>query len=151
MPTKSVGSVRYTVLVGDPSTTADEADVRVMASITDVRNRSDLSDHTGSLALISMLRVTDRFNATPPGGGTDPATMIDIPFPAFVPCVATADTTVGSTCAVDTTMDALVPGAVKERQRSIWELGPPRVTDGGDGDPNTEPNDLFMVQGLFVP
>jgi hypothetical protein len=78
--------------------------------------------------------------------------MIDIPFPTFTTCAPTADTTVGSTCTVDTTFEAFVPGAVKEGQRAILELGAVRVEDGGaDGDHGTTPNTLFLTQGLFVP
>jgi hypothetical protein len=60
-----------------------------------------------------------------------------------LPCTATADTTVGSTCALSTTYDALVPGAVTEARRSIWALGQVQVRDSG-GAP-------FMRQGIFVP
>jgi hypothetical protein len=151
-PAKSVSKVKFGVHVGDPSTAADEADVKIQASINDVRWRSDLSDYTGQLEIVSIMRITDRWNATAPGGGTEQATVIDIPFPTNVSCAATADTTVGSTCAVDTTFDALVAGGVKERQRAVWELGPTQVNDGGaDGQVFTTPNDLFMVQSLFVP
>jgi hypothetical protein len=41
------------------------------------------------------------------------------------------------------TREALVPGAVVERRRAIWELGAIRVHDGA--------GNLFMTQGLFVP
>ena len=70
-----------------------------------------------------------------------------------MPCTATGDTTVGSTCSVNTTADAvLVPGAVKEGRRSIWQLGQVQVFDGGsDGVVSTNPNTLFAVQGVFVP
>jgi hypothetical protein len=60
-----------------------------------------------------------------------------------LPCTATDDTTVGSTCALSTTYDALVPGAVTEGRRSIWALGQVEVRDSG-GAP-------FMRQGIFVP
>ena len=50
---------------------------------------------------------------------------------------------VGSTCQLDTTVEALVPGAVVEKRRAIWELGAIRVHDGA--------GNLFMTQGLFVP
>jgi hypothetical protein len=36
--------------------------------------------------------------------------------------------------------------------RAIWELGRLEVYDGGpDGQASTSPNDLFAVQGVFVP
>jgi hypothetical protein len=68
-------------------------------------------------------------------------------------CAPTADTTVGATCTADTTMEALLPGSVKEGLRAIWELGQIRVYDGGaDGDADTPSGDtLFATQGIFVP
>jgi hypothetical protein len=151
-PTRSVSKVKFGVHVGDPSTTLDEADIRIQADINDVRWRSDLSDYTGELQVVAMMRITDRWNAAAPGGGTDPATVIDLPFPVTLPCAATANTAVGSSCVVDTTFDAVIPGGVKERQRTVWELGATRVEDGGaDGIVGTAPNQLFMTQSLFVP
>ena len=60
-----------------------------------------------------------------------------------VACTATADTTVGSTCDATTSLEAVVPGAVSEGKRAIWELGQARVDDAG-GAP-------FLVQGRFGP
>jgi hypothetical protein len=78
--------------------------------------------------------------------------VTDIPIPFAVPCTTTGDDTVGSTCAVDTTVDALVPGAVREKARAIWELGQIEVRDGGaDGDADTDPNTPFTRQGIFIP
>ena len=78
--------------------------------------------------------------------------------PAFdlaitVPCAATGDTTVGSTCQVNTTADAVVAGTVKEGKRVIWEMGQLQLFDGGsDGlAATTGDNTLFAVQGVLVP
>ena len=58
----------------------------------------------------------------------------------------------GSTCAVSTTVDAVVPGAAREGERAIWALDRVQVLDGGaDGIASTSPNTLFAVQGVFVP
>ncbi|MGH2980161.1 MAG: hypothetical protein ACRDLQ_11085 [Solirubrobacterales bacterium] len=145
---KSVGSARISALVGIPATPADEADARVRLSMTDVRRRSDLTDYTGQLQLETTIRVTDRNN-----GPSETGTAQDIPFRVTVPCAATGDTTVGSTCSVTTTADAVAgAGAVTEGKRSMWQLGQVRVNDGGpDGVVSTTPNTLFAVQGLFVP
>jgi hypothetical protein len=152
-PTKSVGSVRLDAIVGNPTTPADEADMKVQVLISDVRNQSDLSDYTGELSAEGDLRITDKNNAVPPGGGTDPATLIDIPFPlAQVSCVSTADPTIGGQCDVTTTFDAVIPAAVKEGKRSIWQLSQVRVIDGGsDGLLGTTPNTVFLKEGIFVP
>jgi len=45
---------------------------------------------------------------------------------------------------VNTTADAVTPGAIVESQRSVWELGQVQVYDGGaDGLAATEPNGVF--------
>ena len=147
-PTQSLGRVRMGVLAGDPSTPADEADVRITVDITDVRLAEDLSDYTGELRAERSLRIVDRNN-----GGTSAATMTDATFSYAVPCEATPETTIGARCALETTADALAPGTIVERMRAVWELGPQRIYDGGaDGDADTTgDNTLFMVQGVFVP
>ena len=66
----SVGSVRYDVKVGDPSTPANEADVRLTFRITDVRKQSDLSAYTGEVLVDSPLRITDKSNDV---SGTEPS------------------------------------------------------------------------------
>jgi hypothetical protein len=69
-----------------------------------------------------------------------------------VPCTATGSTSIGSTCSINTTADAVVPGAVLETRRSIWQLGSVEVFDGGaDGVVSTTPNTLFAKQGVFIP
>jgi hypothetical protein len=149
MSAKSVGFVNLATTVGDPATSADEADVKITASITDVRARQDLSDYTGELQLRLRLRITDRLNGSSP---IDPATVSDLDFPVTIGCGATADATIGSTCAVATTADAVLPGTVIESKRSIWEMSQVQVFDGGpDAVASTYPNTLFAVQALFVP
>jgi acyl-homoserine lactone acylase PvdQ len=149
---RSTGSMRLGVFVGNPSTPADEADVNMQFSLTDVRRSGDEGDYAGQLQALTEVRVTDRDNGESAGGGDDPATVSDFPFPATVPCTATADPAVGATCELNTSFDALVPGAVKERDRSIWQLGAVQVFDGGaDGLASTSPNTLFARQGIFIP
>ena len=134
-------------LSGNPATTADEADVRFTASITDVRRKSDLSDYTGELQANPSLRITDRYN-----GPGETGTVQDLNFPVTVPCTATASASIGGTCAVTTTADAIAAGTVLEARRSIWQLGQVRVFDGGaDGVASTQDNTLFAVQGVFTP
>jgi hypothetical protein len=123
--------------------------VRLVAHLADVRRKSDLSDYTGELAVLTPLRVTDKAS----GAGFNVAgTLSDFSLPATVPCVATVSTTVGSTCDLDTTLDALAPGTVREGARSVWEMRQVEVTDGGpDGDADTGPNTVFARQGVFAP
>lgn len=144
----SIGSVLLKAIAGDPGTVADEADVNVNVSLTDVRQAAGLGDYTGELEDRTSIQITDRAN----GPSGDAATGKVISFPITVPCSATADATVGSTCAVSTTFDAVTPGTVLENKRSIWELGQIQVFDGGpDGVASTAGNSLFAVQGVFVP
>jgi hypothetical protein len=144
----SVGSVNLRVVMGSAGA-PDEADVVFTVSITDVRVRSDLSDYTGELELASVLRITDKLNGAAP---VDSGTTSDLPFPVTVPCVATGNTAIGSTCSVNTTADAVLPGAVQELKRTIWQLAAVKVNDGGpDGLAATPGNTPFATQGVFVP
>jgi hypothetical protein len=147
-PANSTGFVRLGVLTGDPATPADEADVAVDMSLADVRRQGALDDYTGELRLLLGVRLTDRVNGS---SGTEPGTVSDLTFPITAQCSATP-AGVGATCSVTTTVDAVLPGAVPERMRSIWALEDVKVTDGGaDGVASTEPNALFARQGVFVP
>jgi hypothetical protein len=145
----STGFVKLQPVVGNPSTPADEADVRITASLSDVRNKSDLTDYTGELQIEPVLRITDKLNGVAPVVN---GTTVDLPFPVTVPCAATASTAIGSKCTVTTTADSILIGAVTEQKRTIWQTATVRVTDGGpDGAAATPDNTLFATQGLFVP
>jgi hypothetical protein len=151
VPAKSIGSTVASVSPGDPDTPADEADVHLRVNITDVRRRSDLADYTGQLQASLPIRITDRDNP-PTAGGSPVGTAADGTFAYTVPCASTLDTTIGSTCAVTTSADAVTPGVIKEGMRAMWQLGQVQVFDGGpDGLAATTPNTLFAVQGIFVP
>jgi glucose/arabinose dehydrogenase len=147
-PVGSSGFVLVRAIAGDPATTADEADVALHLVVSDVRKRSDLSDYSGELQLTAGLRITDKDN----GGSSPAATVADTPYAAALPCQPTSLTTIGSTCSLSTTADALAPGSIKEGRRTIWELGQVQVYDGGaDGIASTAPNTVFLRQGIFTP
>jgi virginiamycin B lyase len=148
--TQSSGSLSLAAVVGNPATPADEADVKLAASITDVRLKASLGDYAGQLQANARLRLIDRASGT---AVNEPATVQDFVLRFTVPCQATASTSIGSTCAVNTTADAIAPGTVRERARTIWEVGQVQLFDGGpDGVASTTSgNTLFEVQGLFVP
>jgi subtilisin family serine protease len=136
----SIGTVLYKALTGD---------VEMSISITDVRKKSDLSDYTGELQADQTLRITDKLSGP---SSDEPGTVVDTGFPVTVPCTATASSTVGATCAVDTTANAVVPGSVTADKRTIWQLGQVKLFDGGaDGLAATQPNTLFADQGVFIP
>jgi WD40-like Beta Propeller Repeat len=148
---KSIGYMRLFVVAGNPGP-PDDSDVLLRASITNVMNASDLSEYTGELRAVVGLRITDRDN-TPHPGGPGPGTVQDTELAFTVPCVGTPDTGVASTCVVDTSADAVVPGMAAEGTRAVWGLGQVSMSDGGaDGDAETlGDNQRFSVQGVFVP
>jgi TolB protein len=138
---KSVAAAIVTAKGGNPSTPADEADVRFKVSVTDVREAVGLGDYAGNLEARPALRITDRDNSPHPGG-PGAATVIDLAISFQVPCTTSTDSGKGSTCAIATTADTVAPGAVKEGRRSVWELDGFEVRDG---------EAPFLRQGLFVP
>jgi hypothetical protein len=143
----SVGTVLFRAIAGNPSTAANEADVALDVTLTDVRRKSGLADYTGELEEVSTIRLTDRASA-----GGEATTVQDLPIAATVPCVATPDPARGASCSLSTTVNALTPGAVAEGKRAIWQLDQVQVLDGGpDGLASTNDNSLFAVQGVFVP
>ena len=153
----SLSSVRLAVLTGDPSNPPDDADVAISVSITDVRNHPSGSDYSGRLLVTSTLKITDNANAAE---RPEPATTQEQALQFPVQCSVTVETTRGGTCNLTTTYDALIPGAVTERQRAIWALDQVQVKDAGpngtgyascpptcgDGDET-----VFMRQGIFIP
>jgi len=116
------------------------------------------------------IRVSDHYNCDPtivnpsdpnfcPADdvtSTRPATMTDLQFPVAVDCLPQGSTTAapGSTCGVNTTANALVPGAVIPNKSAVVEIGevilkdagPNGVAENGGGD-----DDVFAVQGIFLP
>jgi plastocyanin len=123
-------------------------DVRFSASITDVRNKSGLTDYAGELQGKLPLQITDKMNGP---SLTEPATG-NTTLSFVIPCAANGVTTVGSTCSVVTTVNAIAPGAVVSGARAIWEVQNVQVFDGGsDGVASTAGNTLFADQAVFTP
>jgi hypothetical protein len=162
----STAFLRLKVMVGDENNQIDDADVGVTFSATDIRCAAtntacpagNGSDYIGKLLATASLRITDKRNgASETEDGTVADTSLELP----ATCVATGDATVGASCALNTTLDALIPGIVPEGGRAVWQLGQVQVRDPGpngtgfgagcpsacgDGDEQT-----FMRQGVFVP
>lgn len=148
LPVEAEGFVRLDTVLGNPITPEDEADVRIRVQQTDVRYNPSLVDYPGELIAHLGIRSTDRFNA---GGPTGAGTVVDFTVRVTVPCAATAGEP-GGACAVDTTADAVIPGLVRESERTNWEVGQVRVFwEGADGAPQTNDDLLFATQGVFVP
>ena len=149
-PVQSMGVVLLRVAPGDPASGADEADVQLDASLTDVRHTAGMSDYSGELQVRLPVRTTDRANAGT--SANQPGTSSDTVLSAAIPCTGTASAGVGSTCSLSTTIDALVPGAVAEGRRATWQLGQIEIHDGGpDGVAGTPGNAPFARQGIFIP
>ena len=147
-----VGKIRLAVSPGDPGTPADEADVNLVVAFSDIREAPTLDDYAGELDVNVGLRITDRLNGTG-AETTEAGTLTDQGLRATVPCTVTVDTEAGSTCELNTTLEALVPGVAVEGARAIWEVGQLTVNDGGsDGDADTSgDNTLFATPGIFIP
>ena len=146
---RSIGYVQFRSRLGNDGTPADEADVEITASISDVfRAGSVPTDYVGDLRMRARLQMTDKLNGS---AVVDPATVNDFFLNVPMPCTPTADLS-GSRCEAHTTADALFPGFVVESRRTLWELGAVQVFDGGvDGSTATLGDTLFATQGLFVP
>jgi hypothetical protein len=147
----------------------NDDDIGVDVALTDVRclptggrcgtaNAAGPADYSGEMQLWFQFRLSDHWNATVPGGGTDAATVQDFTFE--IPgtgfdwtCVQSASTSTGSTCNYVTSLNAVIPGSVKDPKRSVWELNDVRIYDGGaDGDADTTAdNAVFARPGIFVP
>ena len=158
----SSGSIRMDVLVGVPGP-PDDSDLIITPTISDVRCKGDTTacgnanaaggpDYTGGLQGNAVVRVTDHFNAVNAGGGSEPATAVDIPFPISMSCLNTADTSVGGLCKTSTATCVGCPRRTGEGKRVVAEITQIQVFDGGqDGETGTPGNTLFAVQGLFIP
>jgi Tol biopolymer transport system component len=145
------------------SSPGDQEDGALTISLTDVRCAGTsggcaggpLSDYTGNVLFRATFRITDKNNgplATAPSAN---ATAEDGGLAIAMLCAATGSNTVGSTCAEQTSLDALFgSGMITEQKRAVWQMSDSfSVTDGGaDGDVNTTgDNTLFEVGGVFFP
>jgi tripartite motif-containing protein 71 len=160
-PSNQTGSVRLAATGGAGPT----ADLALKVDITDVRcrevtpdtppcaaaNQAAGPDYAGDLRLSGLIRPTDKLNGSQ--GGNPGATGVDIGWGPSVPCTPSPSTGIGSTCALTTTFNTLVPGSVVGGARSNWELGQISVNDGGpDGvGQTTGDNRPYLRQGIFVP
>jgi len=156
--------VKLAVVLGNPGTPADEADVNIDASITDVRCSGFTpaclggagSDYEGNVLADVALRLTDKLNGP---SSTMSATVQDTSLRVPLTCTATGSAS-GSTCSVATSADAVIPGMATEGDRSVWQLGQVSIRDAGPngtgyagcpptcGDGDEAP---FLRQGVFVP
>ncbi|HZO59219.1 MAG TPA: hypothetical protein VFB51_05985 [Solirubrobacterales bacterium] len=143
----STGFMRMRAVTGAPGP-PDDSDVSVRVVLTNVMRRNDLSEYTGELRGEVMVRRTDR---EPVSVGS---TTLDVPVGFTVPCSPTpGSSTEAAKCITTTSVDALIPGTIKDGYRTVWELEKVRVYDGGP-DENADTDfgrTLFATQGVFVP
>ena len=133
-------------------------DVRCMPTGTrcGTANTSGPPDYSGEMRFsFAAVRLTDHGNATTPGGGTDAATVQDFAIEHAWACVQSGSTSTGSPCDLQTTLNAIIPGAVPylRAERQLFELDAVRIYDGGaDGDGDTTAdNTVFARPGVFIP
>jgi hypothetical protein len=149
------GTASIEAVPDNPLTGADEADFNYVQDQTDVRaGTPGGADYGSDLTAAFRLRITDTRNCAPAScsGPYDQAgTTADVDFSVPIDCVATPGPE-GATCSVDTSANAVQPGAVTGGDRSILQVFRVRVNDAGangirgDGD-----DDLFAQQGVYVP
>jgi hypothetical protein len=139
--------VRLDTIIGQPGP-PDDSDVTLNFSLTNVMKATDFADYAGELQGSVLVRRTDR------EAPFIQSTTQDFRFEFTVPCTTTPGSALdGSACQTLTTINAIVPGAIKDSARTMWAFDSFQVLDGGaDGDAQTETdNKLFATQGIFVP
>jgi hypothetical protein len=114
----------------------DDADVKLAVNMSDIRcfagsgagfcgspNVTAGQDYTGTLEGRLSLRITDKNNSPSPGQ-LGPGTVQDTPLSYTIGCAETGggmtpNVTMGSNCSVDTTLDAILPGVVRDEKAGI--------------------------------
>jgi hypothetical protein len=157
-PANFVGHVRLQQATGDIAIDANITDVRCLPptdpSVCTPANSIAGPDYVGQLQIEIGMRITDHFNAP---SSTTPATAVDIIFPVREPCASTGPT-IGSTCAIVTSMNALVPGSAPGAKRMTIQIpqrtspGGIQVYDGGQfGIAGASDATLYLEPGVFLP
>ena len=157
---QSTGMGELAVVTGNSDSTADEADVSITASLTDIQATAG-GDYNPSpsgpdLTLTARLRITDLSNCSGAGCagpyGPTAATTTDLDFPVAVDCSSTPDPGVGAACAVTTSADAVMAGAVREGQNTYAQAFRLRLNDSGANGMRGDSDDrIFSTQGVYVP
>ena len=167
----SVASVKMSVVL-DPQDfllTFNATDIRCRPAgppdFCGVTNASGGPDYSGEISLQASLRITDHWNSRvqfPPPRGSQHATrhrrgrrVVAAPIAS---CASTASTSIGGTCSVSTSGNAIAPtfSPAVGGKRFLMEIGQLQVFDGGSdgiaffGGP-AGADTLFGVQGIFIP
>jgi hypothetical protein len=131
-----VGYVKIRSVSGNGQVTVSMSDIRCKNYFTGCNDM--LGDYTNFVRLLLAFQITDRATAA----GTA-ATIQSETLSTNVPCTATVDTTVGSTCQLSTDLNSIVPGAVVSGKRASWVLLNARIMDTSGHN--------FLVPGNFYP
>jgi Tol biopolymer transport system component len=148
------GSIQLTAVAGNIATLADEADLAFTVNATDVRDRRTGADYDPSaggadVTLVPRPRISDTYNSPTLH---HPATVRDLDFFVPVDCAATPDPLLGATCSASTSADAVLSGAIREGERTIWQAFRLWLRDSGANDVRGDTDDrLFAQSGVYIP
>jgi hypothetical protein len=148
------GSIQLAAVAGNIATLADEADLAFTVNATDVRDRRTGADYDPSaggadVTLVPRPRISDTYNSPTLH---HPATVRDLDFFVPVDCAATPDPLLGATCSASTSADAVLSGAIREGERTIWQAFRLWLRDSGANDVRGDTDDrLFAQSGVYIP
>jgi TolB protein len=152
---QSVSSATLTVVYGDVTTPANEADVAYSANLTDIRDGSttgpDYNPSAGGpdLTVVARFRLSDTANGP---SGTGSGTTTDFDFTVPIDCSSTPDPAVGSTCGGNTSINAVTPGTIVEGRHTVIQTFRVRMNDSGVNGVRGDSDDtLFVMGGFYVP
>jgi hypothetical protein len=151
---QATGLAQLAVIYGDTNpANGDQADVTILSSLSDVQTAAGADYEPNPVGadatLVTRFRFTDRANGT---SGGDPETATDFDFSVPVDCAATAASTLGSSCGVDTTADTVTPGLIKENKATVLQTFRFRLNDSGANGIRGDADDkIFAMQGVFIP
>jgi CSLREA domain-containing protein len=150
---QTVASAQLTAMPGDPTTTADEADIGLTANLSDIRTAAggdyDPNASGPDTTMVAKVRLTDTLNGS---AQSDAATTVDFDFPVPGDCGSTPDPTVGANCSVTTSADSVIPGAVPEGRFMVVQVFRIRLKDSGPNGTRGDADDKgFAMQGIYVP
>jgi hypothetical protein len=151
---QSAGTAWVGVIQGDINpANGDQADFTLSFGLSDIRTGAgadydpDPSGPDG--AFVTRLRFTDRANGP---AGSDPGTATDYDFAVPFACTPTEDSAVGSTCALDTSADAITPGLIKENKATVLQVFRLRLNDSGPNGVRGDGDDrIFASGGVYIP
>jgi hypothetical protein len=149
----SWGSAVFTTIAGDDDpTNGNQANFGIGTTLADIQAIAggdyDPNPAGADLTEVTRVRITDRAN----GYGGLPATATEYDLRIPLNCAPTADPSLGSTCNVGTSANALFAGFVVEQRQTVVQAFRVRVDDAGNnGVPGDSDDRIFSTQGIFAP